>query len=709
MSRHTLSLVALVLAGCGGDTPLKTDSGAPGSTGTSCTASEFFQDADGDGFGDPFIVSVACEAPADFVDNADDCDDTDALQKPGQVWMRDADGDGFGDDSTATEACLQPTGFGLEGGDCDDQDSTRAPGLSWYLDADSDGFGDPDAAVDACGDITGAVPDASDCDDADWLIHPDAEEVCDLLDNDCDTMVDDEDEDIDPYTQVRMYEDADHDGWGTDVYLGEFCPGLDGAADQTGDCDDTDPLIHPDRLDYNDSIDSNCDGTATTYRVSSAPLGWAGMESGSFSISMDSRDLDGDGKWEVLVASVGAGPDDEGVVGYIPGDLELGDRSEWPTDETVRTWTGTGHNAGMGWGVRFAGDWNGDGVQDFMVGAPDVDDFTGAFYIVSLDDTSEGVAAALFSAEFTHTDSYFGYETTPLGDVTGDGLDDVLVAARRDSRGSNNRGSVTFIPGGGSAEDMVVHDGESTSDQYGFGLRDLGDIDGDGVLDVGIGAPYGDALTSNGGEVVVFSAPDLATVQAPGDALVMFAGPDNNARAGTALRGPGDVDGDGYDDILIGAPYYDHGSSELEDAGSAFVQLGSGTGWASTDLADAHLRMYDTSYDHDTGRFLGAPGDIDGDGRADVFVTAHKWDEDDDLTQVGRVYGVLGSHPSGTLYFPDDADLVIVGTDRNDYLGRGITRAGDQTGDGIDDVWVGASGAGSTGSIFLIEGAAAPF
>ena len=61
---------------------------------------------------------------------------------------------------------------------------------------------------------------------------------------------------------------------------------------------------------------------------------------------------------------------------------------------------------------------------------------------------------------------------------------------------------------------------------------------------------------------------------------------------------------------------------------------------------------------------IGNAGDIDGDGRADVLVTNHRW-EHDGRAQVGRIYGVLGSHPSGTLYFPDDADLVIVGSDTN--------------------------------------------
>ena len=257
----------MLTAACGEE-----DSKLPEDTDTSSI------DADGDGYdadmdcddSDP-EVHPGTDEVCDEVDN--DCDgevDEDVASR----WYPDADGDGYGDEEQARDRCEQPTGYVEQGGDCDDGDADIHPGADercdgidndcdgvadedptelWYVDADGDDYGNPDYAVNSCDPGEGWVSDATDCDDGEATIHPEADEACNGIDDDCDGTVDEG-------LASSWYEDADDDGYGDASSSVESCEPGDGWVAEGTDCDDADDNIHPDAGELCDGIDNDCDG-----------------------------------------------------------------------------------------------------------------------------------------------------------------------------------------------------------------------------------------------------------------------------------------------------------------------------------------------------------------------------------------------------------------------------------------------------------------
>ncbi len=276
----------------------------------------WYQDADGDGYGDAAVSTTGCEAPSGFVavtgTDSTDCDDGDAAVNPGatevcdsldndcdgdiddadssldatsaSTWYADVDGDGYGDASAGTLACSQPSGTVADSSDCDDSDAAINPGASevcngsdddcdgdvddadasldsstassWYSDADGDGYGDATAGSLACSQPTGTVADATDCDDSEASTHPGADEYCDGHDDDCDGDVD-EDSAVDAST---WYADADGDGYGDPLDTVHACAAPSGYIADGSDCDDGAASVHPGADEYCDGVDTDCDG-----------------------------------------------------------------------------------------------------------------------------------------------------------------------------------------------------------------------------------------------------------------------------------------------------------------------------------------------------------------------------------------------------------------------------------------------------------------
>ena len=228
--------------------------------------SVFYLDADQDGFGAPDVAITSCRAPEFFMDNGDDCDDSNAAIWPGApeicdeldgdcdlrvdegvvpTWYHDADGDGHGDRTTAIEVCVAPESHVLEEDDCDDDDPDVNPKMpelcngkdddcdgsrdepsaidapTWYQDSDRDGFGDAAVAKTLCHDIDGWVADNTDCDDALEMVNPDGDEVCNGRDDDCDGLVDPDflSSTLDLATTLSLNGDAIQLWDGTDGYV----------------------------------------------------------------------------------------------------------------------------------------------------------------------------------------------------------------------------------------------------------------------------------------------------------------------------------------------------------------------------------------------------------------------------------------------------------------------------------------------------------
>jgi len=344
------------------------------------------------------------------------------------------------------------------------------------------------------------------------------------------------------------------------------------------------------------------------------------------------------------------------------------------------TWTAEGNQnyAFFGYSLSSAGDVNGDGFDDVIVGARGYDngqtDEGRAFVYYG---SAGGLSATpSWTAESDQAGAYFGCSVSSAGDVNGDGFDDVIVGAYGYDNGQTDEGRAFVYygsAGGLSATPSWTAESNQSIAYFGCSVSSAGDVNGDGFDDVIVGAYSYDNGVIVDGHVFVYygSSGGLST-----SAAWTAEGNQNYANFGYSVSSAGDVNGDGFDDVIVGAYGYDNGQT---DEGRAFVYYGSAGGLSATPSWTAESDQAGAYF----GCSVSSAGDVNGDGFDDVIVGAYCYANGQGVAFV--YYGSLGGLSTSAAWTAE-------GNQNYAFFGYSVSSAGDVNGDGFDDVIVGAYG-----------------
>ncbi len=409
-----------------------------------------------------------------------------------------------------------------------------------------------------------------------------------------------------------------------------------------------------------------------------------------------------------------------------------------------------------GWSIASAGDVNGDGFDDILIGARfgsaagNAKVSAGDSYLVF--GKASGFVAVDLLAVAQGTGGFvihgqdggdkLGTSVSSAGDINGDGFADLLIGAPYGDAAANGKvdagesyvffgkssgfaASVDLTSVAGGSGGFVIH-GQDLADYSGWSVASAGDINGDGFDDLLIGARGGDA-SANGksqagdsyvvfGKASGFGASVELTSIATGNGGFVIHGQDANDVAGWSVASAGDVNGDGFDDLIIGTRAGDGAvPTTLTNAGDSYVVFGKASGFgASVDLAavaagtGGFVIWGADAFDY-SGTSVSSAGDINGDGFDDLVIGAHQGDgAGNGKVDAGEAYVVFGKSTSFgavvnlTTIAAGTGGFVIYGQDLQDNAGYSVASAGDVNGDGFDDLLIGVRG-GDGASNTLID------
>ncbi|MBI4405633.1 MAG: FG-GAP repeat protein [Deltaproteobacteria bacterium] len=402
-------------------------------------------------------------------------------------------------------------------------------------------------------------------------------------------------------------------------------------------------------------------------------------------------DFDGDGYSDVIV---GAGSSSISGSGRGIAYIYSGSSSGVSTSVArTLTYPGSDNGANFGYSVAKTGDVNGDGYGDVLVGA----------YLSAISGTNRGIAYLYLGSSsgvsnspyrtFTYPGSdnnaYFGISVSAAGDVNADGYADLLVG----SPGSNSSKGVVYVYHGSSVGPSTTPNGTlsySGSDSgafFGYPVSWAGDVNNDGYADIIVGSFQSDISAADKGAAFVYHGSSGSLSTSPSTTLA-YPGSDASPLFGYSVAGAGDINNDGYSDVVVGAPGSDMDGT---DQGAVFVHRGSVTGVSGTAVQSLFYPATDSA---NFGKFIVGGFDVNKDGYADVAVTAY-------LSGIvgptrGAVFVYHGS--AGTYASSADQILLYPGSDDAAAFGGSIGFAGDVNGDTYGDIIVGSQAANGTGT-----------